>query len=174
MLLALNAELLSHDSATETLQRWCADHQLAAQPRIVARLTPVVQLADANVRALLHAAADEPIRRRRVALVCGTRVLSEADNWYRPGQLTAQMNETLETTDRPFGAVIRPLGFHRRTLETRLLFEPLRLGDKSPHTGDLMIPHAVLRHRAVLETDDGTPVSFVIETYTGDVLSGEK
>ena len=32
----LNADLLSHDSATLTLERWCADHRLADPARIVA------------------------------------------------------------------------------------------------------------------------------------------
>ena len=31
---SLNADLLSHDSATLTLERWCADHRLADPPRI--------------------------------------------------------------------------------------------------------------------------------------------
>src|SRR5579872_6034562 len=36
----LNAELLSSDSATLTLERWCADHRLsgAAPPTIIARM----------------------------------------------------------------------------------------------------------------------------------------
>ena len=33
---SLNADLLSHDSATLTLERWCADHRLADPARIVA------------------------------------------------------------------------------------------------------------------------------------------
>jgi len=37
LLQTLNADLLSHDSATLTLERWCADHRLADPPRIVAR-----------------------------------------------------------------------------------------------------------------------------------------
>ena len=37
LLQTLNADLLSHDSATLTLERWCADHRLAEPPRIVAR-----------------------------------------------------------------------------------------------------------------------------------------
>ena len=36
LLQTLNAELLSHDSATLTLDRWCAAHQLASPARIVA------------------------------------------------------------------------------------------------------------------------------------------
>ena len=33
---SLNADLLGHDSATLTLERWCADHRLADPVRIVA------------------------------------------------------------------------------------------------------------------------------------------
>jgi len=39
---SLNAQLLSHDSATLTLDHWCAAHKLAAPARIV---TPIGQLA---------------------------------------------------------------------------------------------------------------------------------
>ena len=33
---SLNADLLAHDSATLTIERWCADHRLADPARIVA------------------------------------------------------------------------------------------------------------------------------------------
>src|SRR3981081_3314419 len=36
----LNADLLSHDSATLTLERWCSAHRLATSPRIVAERVP--------------------------------------------------------------------------------------------------------------------------------------
>ena len=159
--MALNADLLSHDSATETLQRWCAARRLADPAKIVARRVPVQdEPAGAQVRRLLHAAPGEPIRYRRVALACGDHVLSNADNWYRPGALTAQMNAELETTDHPFGAVVRPLGFHRRTLRATVLIT----------ARDRRAPAALLRHEAVLETPDGTPFSLVVETYTREVL----
>src|SRR5581483_12159407 len=35
LLQTLNADLLSHDSATLTLERWCADQRLAPSARIV-------------------------------------------------------------------------------------------------------------------------------------------
>ena len=42
LLQTLNADLLSHDSATLTLEGWCASHRLASPPRIVAeRVTGV-------------------------------------------------------------------------------------------------------------------------------------
>jgi hypothetical protein len=34
----LNAELLSHSSATLTLERWCSGHDLASDAKLVARL----------------------------------------------------------------------------------------------------------------------------------------
>jgi hypothetical protein len=160
---ALNADLLGHDSATETLTRWCADHHLAAPPNIVAeRVTGQDKPADAEVRALLHADPGEPIAYRRVRLVCGPRVLSVADNWYRPGRLTEAMNHQLETTDAPFGAVVRPLGFHRHTLDATILFDPKRGGPT---------PYVVLRHRAVL-TAAATPFALVVETYTREAVAG--
>src|SRR5450631_3263376 len=42
LLQTLNAELLSHDSATLTLERWCDSHRLASPPRIVALRIPDV------------------------------------------------------------------------------------------------------------------------------------
>jgi hypothetical protein len=93
-------------------------------------------------------------------LACGDHVLSNADNWYRPGILTAQMNAELDATDHPFGVVVKPLGFHRHTLSATIL---ISARDRRP-------PAAVIRHEALLETTDGTPFSLVIETYTKEVL----
>ena len=75
--------------------------------------------------------------------------------------ILAAMNAELDTTDHPFGAVVKPLGFHRHTLSAVVLMSP---SDRSP-------PDAVIRHKAVLETPDGAPFSLVIETYTKDVLA---
>jgi hypothetical protein len=158
----LNADLLSHDSATETLGRWCGARRLADPPKIVAeRVLGHDKPASPAVRRLLHAAPDEPVRYRRVALACGAHVLSNADNWYRPRALTAAMNAELDTTDHPFGLVVKALGFHRRTLSAVILV--------AAH--DRRAPADVIRHKAVLETPDGAPFSLVVETYTKDVLS---
>jgi hypothetical protein len=40
LLQTLNADLLSHDSATATLERWCDVHRLASPARIVAQRVP--------------------------------------------------------------------------------------------------------------------------------------
>src|SRR6185369_7683116 len=94
LLQTLNAELLSHDSATLTLERWCADHRMADPARIVARrVHDAARPVPDDLRVLLKAAADEPVGYRHVQLMCGTHVFSEADNWYLPSRLTPEMNQ---------------------------------------------------------------------------------
>lgn len=169
----LNRELLAQPSATLTLERWCGargigDPALVRAERERAGEDP----APEEVRALLGADAQTPVRHRRVRLTCGAIVLSEADNYYRPDRLTAEMNAVLDATDTPFGKVVRPLDFRRRTLETRLLWQPAdepQPAGAAP--GALAMPRFVLAHRAVLTLPDGTPFSALIERYTSGVLA---
>ena len=117
LLQSLNADLLSHDSATLTLDRWCASHHLSNPPTITAeRVHDVDKPATAAQRELLQVGATEPLGYRRVRLHCGAHVLSEADNWYVPSRLTAQMNQALEHSDIAFGRAVQALQFQRRTL----------------------------------------------------------
>ncbi|MEW9625729.1 hypothetical protein [Rhodanobacter geophilus] len=173
----LNAELLSHPSATLTLEHWCGAHHLAAPAQVVAHR---VQGADKPLppdgRALLGIGPREPVRYRRVQLACGNTVLSDADNWYVPSRLTAAMNHTLDTTDVPFGKVVRPLHFRRQTLSADLLWSSLPPGWDSgvapppASTTPLAIPPHVLQHRALLYTQDNRPFSLLVESYTAGVL----
>ncbi|HEY0990268.1 MAG TPA: hypothetical protein VGD80_24620 [Kofleriaceae bacterium] len=175
----LNAELLGHDSATLTLDRWCDAHRLASPAKVVAvRDKDTIKPPTAEQRRALGVSDGEPIRYRRVKLVCGTHVLSEADNWYVPARLTPEMNQQLETTDIPFGRVVQALHFQRRTLSAKLLWSPLPDGwdvapAALPDAGSkwLAVPHAVLEHRALLVLPDGSAISQVVETYTEQVLA---
>jgi chorismate-pyruvate lyase len=179
LLQTLNADLLSHDSATLTLDRWCDVHHLAAPAKVTAqRDKTATKEATAEQRKLLGVTASEPIRYRRVKLVCGAHVLSEADNWYVPSRLSPEMNQQLETTDIAFGRAVQALHFQRRTVSARLLWWPLPEGwdttgaplpDAASKT--LRMPHEVLQHQAVLTLPDGTPISTVVETYTDEVLA---
>ena len=178
LLETLNAELLAHDSATLTLERWCADHRLADPARIVAeRVSGADKPAGAEVRDALDVKPDERLGYRRVRLKCGDHVLSEADNWYVPARLTPEMNHVLETTDTPFGKAVAALHFRRHTLSADLLWRPLPQGwemEVAPASNEavaLAIPDHVLEHRAVLSTQDGAPFSEVVETYTREVLA---
>jgi len=158
LLQALNADLLSHNSATSTLERWCADHHLAEPPRIAARrLRDGKKPLPDELRAQLGLDADEPVAYRHVQLVCGDHVFSEADNWYVPSRLTPEMNRQLATTDEPFGKVVRPLRFQRRTLSSAPLWHLSRQRRE--------VPRDVLRHTAVLYTSAHVPFSAVVETY---------
>lgn len=179
LLQTLNADLLGHDSATLTLDRWCDAHHLASPAKVVAvRDKDTTRPASADQRRALGVSDSEPIRYRRVKLACGTHVLSEADNWYVPSRLTPEMNRQLETSDIPFGRAVQALHFQRRTLSAKLLWSPLPEGWEVapaalPDAGakTLQIPHAVLQHQAVLVLPDGTAISQVIETYTEQVLA---
>lgn len=175
----LNAEILGSRSATQTLEKWCGDHRLAEEPKIVARVIRGVDKPPAAEQRQRLQVAAEDVKYRRVQLQCGSQVLSEADNWYVPSRLTADMNRLLETTDTPFGTVVRPLEPFRQTLAVTILWSPLperwerdaagRL--PAATTGVLAIPDALFAHRAVLYTRDHVPFSEVYEVYQRQILA---
>jgi hypothetical protein len=176
----LNAEILGSRSATQTLEKWCGDHRLAEDPKIVAHVIRGVDKPPAaEQRQRLQAAGAEDVKYRRVQLQCGSRVLSEADNWYVPSRLTRDMNRLLETTGTPFGTVVRPLEPSRQTLAVTILWSPLPERwdrDVAPRppvatTGVLAIPDALFAHRAVLYTRNHVPFSEVYEVYQRQILA---
>jgi chorismate-pyruvate lyase len=178
LLQTLNADLLGHDSATLTLQRWCDAHRLASPARIVAeRVRGVQQAPTEEQRRQLRVTPTEEVRYRRVKLLCGAVVLSEADNWYVPSRLTSEINQRLDTTDTPFGVAVQGLHFQRHTLSAEVLWQllPPEWEMQPPAAtgaaGQLCVPAQVLRHRALLALPDGTPFSEVVETYTGEALA---
>ena len=178
LLQTLNADLLSHDSATGTLERWCSVHQLAAPARITAeRVRDAAKSPSEDQRQRLRLAPTDEVRYRRVRLLCGTVVLSEADNWYVPARLTPEMNKLLDTTDTPFGRAVQPLHFQRHTISAELLWQlvpegwEMKPASETLDGHELCFPAQVLRHRALLTLPDGTPFSEVVETYTSNVLA---
>jgi hypothetical protein len=89
------------------------------------------------------------------------------------------MNRLLETTDTPFGTVVRPLEPFRQTLGVTMLWSPLpeRWDRDAPVSqvagpnGTLSFPSALFAHRAVLYTRDHVPFSEVYEVYQRQVLA---
>jgi chorismate-pyruvate lyase len=178
LLQTLNADLLSHDSATLTLDRWCDKHRLAVPAHIVAELLHGADKAPTSEqRHALGVGETEAVMYRHVRLRCGSHILSEADNWYVPARLTPDMNHVLTTTDTAFGRAVQALHFQRHTLSAVLLWSPLpdawemSTAAKTKGSSPLQIPPQVLQHRAVLVLPDGTPFSEVVETYTDQVLA---
>jgi chorismate-pyruvate lyase len=178
LLQTLNADLLSHDSATGTLERWCDDHHLASPARITAeRVRDAEKSATEVQRQRLRLTPTDEVHYRRVRLLCGNVVLSEADNWYVPARLTPEMNRLLDTTDTPFGRAVQPLHFQRHTISWEVLWQLLPAGwemkpaSETVDANEVCFPAQVLRHRALLTLPDGTPFSEVVETYSSNVLA---
>ncbi len=178
LLQTLNADLLSHDSATVTLERWCSAHHLASPARVTAERVRDAEMSPTEIqRQQLRVMPTDEVRYRRVRLRCGTVVLSEADNWYVPARLTPEMNKLLDTTDAPFGLVAQPLHFQRHTISSEVLWQflppgwEMRSSSEPPAASALCFPPHLLQHRALLTLPDGTPFSEVVETYTSGVLS---
>ncbi|RXZ34085.1 hypothetical protein D9O50_12435 [Oxalobacteraceae bacterium CAVE-383] len=181
-----NAEILGSSSATLTLEKWCREHRLAADPVVVATLLHGVDKAPTDEqRQRLQIGPDEPVRYRRVQLSCGGLVLSEADNWYVPSRLSDEMNRLLDTTDTPFGKAVLGLKPFRRTYAAKLLWSPLPpLWEMLPArqrpnagrravsgTARLTLPAALFEHRALVFGQDLRPIAEVIETYQKGLLA---
>ena len=174
---SLNAAILGSRSATFSLEKWCGDHGLAEPARIVARLDPGMDKpSSAEQRQRLQVGTTETVKYRHVRLLCGDRVLSEADNWYVPGRLTDEMNRLLETTDTPFGKAVKALHPFRQTFAATTLWSPLPEGwEQGPvaagdSTRPLVIPDSLFEHRAVLFTNGNLPFSEVDEVYKRALL----
>jgi chorismate-pyruvate lyase len=177
LLQSLNAELLSNNSATLTLEHWCDVHHLASPARIFAeRVRDTDKPASAEQRKELGVTPTEPVQYRRVQLHCGAVVLSTADNWYVPSRLTPAMNAVLDATDTPFGKAVQALRFQRHTLSSQVLWWPLPKDWEMNANGvkdDWVVssmPRQLLQHKAVLMLPDGTPFSEVVETYPDNIL----
>jgi chorismate-pyruvate lyase len=175
----LNIQLLEGNSATLVLERWCGEHQLAAEPRIVAhRIDAAPKQPSAEQLKRLQVADASEVRYRNVELRCGERVLSKADNWYVPARLSAEMNQQLESTDTPFGKVVATLKPVRKIVEMKTIWSALPegwscTGFDAATAPDrfLQIPQELFQFRAVLSTSENLPFSEVNEIYQGGLLA---
>lgn len=166
-LIALQSALAHQPSATKVLGDWCARYRLAPDPRIVAiQVKGAPHPAPESVRQNLALRPGEALGYRRVQLLCGHLVLSDAENWYVPDRLTPAMNALLDHTDTPFGLAVGSLHFTRRTLASERLWQP----EAAPAGERLAIPDHVLRNIGLLTAENGEPISQVIENYTAGVI----
>jgi hypothetical protein len=151
----LNAELLASPTATAVLEGRCAALGLADPPRVHADVKRGRVPASASPsRTRLGVGKDEVLGYRRVRLMCGATVLSEAINWYVASRLTPEMNAALDGGDTPFGRVILPLRPYRRTLSAW-----------TARPGRVSASGDVIRHRALVFDGAGRPLAEVVERY---------
>jgi hypothetical protein len=177
---SLNADILSSPSATLSLEKWCRDHKLATEPKIVARsIRNGIKAPATEQRRRLQINDEEPVKYRRVQLRCGDKILSEAENWYVPSRLTEEMNRLLDTSETPFGKVVQPLGPYRQTFAVKILWSPLPEGwELEPPRNSLRatnqllaIPDALFEHRALLYSREHKPFAEVYEIYQRQILA---
>lgn len=165
-IIRLQQLLESEPSATLVLRQWCETYHLATDPRIIAKaVRGAPQPPPASVRHNLALKPGEAVGYRRVQLLCGDHILSDAENWYVPDRLTPAMNAMLDHSDTPFGLAVRSLHFTRRTLSSARLWSPASAG-----SGDMAVPDHVLRNEGLLMIDGDVPIAHVIENYTAAIL----
>ena len=142
------AELTGGGIVTRVLEAWSGG---PVRAEVLSRDTIP---ASTETRTRLGVRDADKVGHRRVRLLCGARVLSEADNWFVPGRLTLDMRSALERTDTPFGLAIAPLVPRRRTLACERL------------DGD-----TVLKLHAVVLSVTGEALAEVVERYFVESLS---
>jgi hypothetical protein len=165
-------------TVTAVLDKWCADHKLASEPLVHARLIKGTEKPiSLEQRQRLQIGAEEEVTYRHVELSCGGHVLVEADNWYVPSRVGAEINRVLTTTDTPFGRAVQSLKPIRENLSVEFLWKPLPDGwELGPPPADrpadaLAMPWQILQHRAVIYNDKHVPFSEVREIFTREVLA---
>ena len=164
----LNEALLAGHSATMVLDAWCAHHGMAAPNGVsIQKISSgTVEKIPAHVRKALAIPRGADIMHRRVRLLCGGHILSEADNWYVPARIPPVMRETLTTTDVSFGRVLAPLNFTRKPLTLKML-ATAKLISKAASQGH---GFDLFAHNALLSLPDGQPLAYVQETYKSGAL----
>ncbi|WP_414476269.1 hypothetical protein [Microvirga sp. M2] len=171
----LSARLIQGSTATGTLQAWCEEHHLSSGPISVLchHHAPAFRIDD-DILGKLEARPGETTWYRRVQLVRGSLLLSEAENWFIPQRLPPEMADILSTTDIPFGRAIAPLKPFRRTLSVRVPAVVPRCS--AVHFSGMgriecRLPTVVLDHEAIVIGDDGTPLAVVREGYRAELVS---
>jgi hypothetical protein len=170
----LSEHLLHAPTATGALHTWCAARSLSAGPITVVKQSPNQPCyPDDDGLDELRPDRHERIVYRRVRLVRGPLVLSEADNWFVPDRLPPAIRELLEASDVPFGTAIAQLQPSRRTYFVGFaeFSAAWQVGAKD---SSLVLSPAmtVLEHKAVVLDRDGRPLSVVSERYRAALLGG--
>lgn len=157
------------DSMTEILRQWCDTHSIGDGPLRSEHATGSGTLAPSS-RAIdaLKLGTDEATHHRGIVLMRGDVGLLEADNWYVPGRLPAEVNTALETSDIPFGAALPHEGQTRVTLYCDT--DPLPDAEAATSESVATYGAPILTVRAIVVLGD-TPVAFVEERLRPQLIS---
>jgi hypothetical protein len=161
----VSAHILASPTATAALLVWCQKHRLSSGPITIIRqpAEPPAVPSDEELDELMPLPG-EPIFYRQVHLMRGLLLLSRAEIWFMPQRLPVEMQETLATSDTPFGAVISPLKPHRRTFFVEFP-DPL-LGHSPSECANVLV-----EHRAVVSGGKpARPLAVVREQYSPNLI----
>ncbi len=107
---------------------------------------------------------------RRVELACGERVLCEAENWYVPSRLTAEIREILANSDTPFGRAVTELNPVRETFAVEIFWRP-RGRRRGSAAAKPTSPGGCFSIAPSSTGRDAPPFAEVNETYTNEILA---
>lgn len=157
----LSARLIEGSTATGTLHAWCEEHRLSQGPITVVRLHHAhAPEPPEDVLVKLETRPGETVWYRRVQLVRGSLVLSDAENWFIPQRLSPEAADILAATDIPFAVAIAPLKPFRCTLSVSF-----------PVPTQADFSKSVLEHEAVVLGEDGAPLAAAREKYRAELVS---
>lgn len=154
-------------SATAVLAQWMAERSGRVTVSITARrVAGHLSAPETALMERLRVRDEQELAYRRVRLMDGRHVLSDAHNWYVPARLPEGMRALLDETDMPFGAVIAPLAPTRQTLNVEHYWPTPGM---PPSSGE-RLPARLLRHDALVRSASGEPLCEVSEIYTRNIL----
>lgn len=180
----LHYELIRSSSATDVLEKWCSKYTIS-KDTVQIKVKKVEEkkyFPNVAIKKRLKINDDNELHYRHVKLYCGKYALSEAKNWYVPNRLTPEINYSLANTIIPFGKLIKELSPRRINIEAKFFFEsqfdniikieneskPLALSNL--FNEEMNMPRCLFRHKALIYSDKGLPISEVHETYLRDLL----
>ncbi|WP_207460481.1 hypothetical protein [Azospirillum sp. SYSU D00513] len=153
----LSDRIVAGRTATGALFIWCNENGISTGAiRAVTLKRRPSHVVGRKIARALNVSLYDAVGYRRVQLLRGEVLLSQASNWFIPSSLPDEIRNTLEHEDLPFGTVVAPLNPFRRTFKVRTL---LPIEDR-PNS-----PTPVLEHEAVVYSEAGMPLAFVRERY---------
>uniref|UniRef100_E6VCY5 Uncharacterized protein n=1 Tax=Rhodopseudomonas palustris (strain DX-1) TaxID=652103 RepID=E6VCY5_RHOPX len=169
--------LHDHDTATTALIAWCRCHHPCNAESVAITLLGDETMPADDYDGPLRPRDGETLRRRRVWLHWGDRVLSEAENWYIPERLPPAMRDAVADGLRPYGAVVA--GLRPKRVTTTVLrtddiacdrFDDEEILARLARTRGFSPPQAFVLHIHAVMTASGVVLAELREHYRRELL----